>query len=414
MDDLKLADGIAKQAAVAIELHRTQRHIIEQERLNAVGKMASGLAHDFNNALVPISGYAEMLLEHQDILQNQAKATKYLKLIMTGVEDAASVVSRLREFYRKREEGETYRPLSLNQMVEQAVALTRPRWRDEALGSGRTILVEADMRPVPRILGSESELRELLTNLIFNAVDAMPEGGTIRIRTGLREAPSGDAAPQVFLEVGDTGTGMTDEVRRRCLEPFFSTKGERGTGLGLPMVFGIVKRHRGTMDIESTVGKGTTFIVLLPADASQTRDVQTRTAAPVGPLRVLVVDDEPIARDVLTEYLTGDGHHVETAVNGREGFDRFKAGDFSVVITDRAMPEMGGDQLAAMVKEHAPSTPVVLLTGFGDLMNAAGEKPDGVDLVVKKPIRLSTLREVLAKMTGGPSAADAPAPASVR
>ena len=414
MDDLKLADGIAKQAAVAIELHRTQRHIIEQERLNAVGKMASGLAHDFNNALVPISGYAEMLLEHQDILLDQAKATKYLKLIMTGVEDAASVVSRLREFYRKREEGETYRPLSLNQMVEQAVALTRPRWRDEALGSGRTILVEADMRPVPRILGSESELRELLTNLIFNAVDAMPEGGTIRIRTGLREAASGDAAPQVFLEVSDTGTGMTDEVRRRCLEPFFSTKGERGTGLGLPMVFGIVKRHRGTMDIESTVGKGTTFIVLLPADASRTREAPARAAAPIGPLRVLVVDDEPIARDVLTEYLAGDGHHVETAANGREGFDKFKAGDFSVVITDRAMPEMGGDQLAAMVKEQAPSTPVVLLTGFGDLMNAAGEKPDGVDLVVKKPIRLSILREVLAKMTGDPSAADAPAPTTAR
>lgn len=414
MDDLKMADGIAKQAAVAIELHRTQRHIIEQERLNAVGKMASGLAHDFNNALVPISGYAEMLLEHQDILKDQAKATKYLKLIMTGVEDAASVVSRLREFYRKREEGETYRPLSLNQMVEQAVALTRPRWRDEALGSGRTILVEADMRPVPRILGSESELRELLTNLIFNAVDAMPEGGTIRIRTGLREAASSDAAPQVFLEVSDTGTGMTDEVRRRCLEPFFSTKGERGTGLGLPMVFGIVKRHRGTMDIESTVGKGTTFIVLLPADASRTREAPARAAAPIGPLRVLVVDDEPIARDVLTEYLTGDGHQVETAANGREGFDKFKAGDFSVVITDRAMPEMGGDQLAAMVKEQAPSTPVVLLTGFGDLMNAAGEKPDGVDLVVKKPIRLSTLREVLAKMTEGPSAADAPAPATAR
>ena len=412
MDDLRLADGIAKQAAVAIELHRTQRTIIEQERLNAVGKMASGLAHDFNNALVPISGYAEMLLEHPDILQDLPKAAKYLKLIMTGVEDAASVVSRLREFYRKREEGETYRPLSLNQMVEQAVALTRPRWRDEALGSGRTILVEADMRPVPKVLGSESELRELLTNLIFNAVDAMPEGGTIRLRTGLREAPvaAGAAAgePQVFLEVSDTGTGMTDEVRRRCLEPFFSTKGERGTGLGLPMVFGIVKRHRGTLDIDSTVGKGTTFIVLLPPDTTQTREVQQRTQAPSGPLSVLVVDDEPIARDVLTEYLTGDGHTVQTAVNGRDGIEKFKAGQFAVVITDRAMPEVGGDQLAAMVKEASPATPVVLLTGFGDLMNAAGEKPDGVDLVVKKPIRLGTLREVLVKMTD-PGAATVPA-----
>jgi signal transduction histidine kinase/ActR/RegA family two-component response regulator len=412
MDDLRLADGIAKQAAVAIELHRTQRTIIEQERLNAVGKMASGLAHDFNNALVPISGYAEMLLEHPDILQDLPKAAKYLKLIMTGVEDAASVVSRLREFYRKREEGETYRPLSLNQMVEQAVALTRPRWRDEALGSGRTILVEADMRPVPKVLGSESELRELLTNLIFNAVDALPEGATNRHPTGLREAPVADGAaagePQVFLEVSDTGTGMTDEVRRRCLEPFFSTKGERGTGLGLPMVFGIVKRHRGTLDIDSTVGKGTTFIVLLPPDTTQTREVQQRTQAPSGPLSVLVVDDEPIARDVLTEYLTGDGHTVQTAVNGRDGIEKFKAGQFAVVITDRAMPEVGGDQLAAMVKEASPATPVVLLTGFGDLMNAAGEKPDGVDLVVKKPIRLGTLREVLVKMTD-PGAATVPA-----
>ena len=419
MDDLRLADGIAKQAAVAVELHRSQRHIIEQERLNAVGKMASGLAHDFNNALVPISGYAEMLLEHPDILLDAAKSAKYLKLIMTGVEDAASVVSRLREFYRKREEGEAYRPLSVNQMVEQAVALTRPRWRDEALGSGRTILVEADLRPVPRILGSESEMRELLTNLIFNAVDAMPEGGTIRIRTGIREAsvseetPMAPRVPQVFLEVSDSGTGMTEDVRKRCLEPFFSTKGERGTGLGLPMVYGIVKRHRGTMDIESAVGKGTTFILLLPADTSQSREVKERTHAPSAPLHVLVVDDEPIARDVLSEYLMGDGHTVDTAVNGRDGFEKFKAGRYAVVITDRAMPEIGGDQLAAMVKEEAPDTPVILLTGFGDLMNAAGEKPDGVDMVVKKPIRLATLREVLAKMTNGPGAATAPSPTAV-
>lgn len=420
LDDLRLADGIARQAAVAIDLHRSQRHIIEQERLNAVGKMASGLAHDFNNALVPISGYAEMLLEHPDILQDHAKAAKYLQLIMTGVEDAASVVSRLREFYRRREEGEMHRPLSLNQMVEQAVALTRPRWRDEALGSGRTILVETDLRQVPRILGSESELRELLTNLIFNAVDAMPEGGTIRVRTSLRETAPGEdpraapAAPDVLLEVSDTGTGMTEEVRRRCLEPFFSTKGERGTGLGLAMVYGIVKRHRGTMDIESAVGKGTTFIVRLPADTSQELEAQPRTHAAVRPLHVLVVDDEPIARDVMSEYLTGDGHTVETAVNGRDGLEKFRGGRFDMVITDRAMPEVGGDQVAAAVKEASPATPVILLTGFGDLMNAAGEKPDGVDLVAKKPIRLAALREILAKVTEGTLGAGAGLEAPVR
>jgi CheY-like chemotaxis protein len=200
---------------------------------------------------------------------------------------------------------------------------------------------------------------------------------------------------------------MTEDVRRRCLEPFFSTKGERGTGLGLPMVYGIVKRHRGTMDIESTVGKGTTFIVLLPADTSVAREVQQRAQGPsAGPLHVLVVDDEPIARDVLSEYLTGDGHTVDTAVNGREAFEKFKTGRYALVITDRAMPEVGGDQLAAMVKQVSPDTPVILLTGFGDLMNAAGEKPDGVDMVVKKPIRLATLREVLAKMTASAHAAE--------
>jgi CheY-like chemotaxis protein len=178
------------------------------------------------------------------------------------------------------------------------------------------------------------------------------------------------------------------------------------------MVYGIVKRHRGTMDIESTVGKGTTFIVLLPADTSLTREAAPRTQAPSsGPLHVLVVDDEPIARDVLSEYLMGDGHTVDTAVNGREAFEKFKAGRYALVITDRAMPEVGGDQLAAMVKEVSPDTPIILLTGFGDLMNAAGEKPDGVDMVVKKPIRLATLREVLSKMTD-PARAAEPSPAA--
>jgi CheY-like chemotaxis protein len=205
---------------------------------------------------------------------------------------------------------------------------------------------------------------------------------------------------------------MTEDVRRRCLEPFFSTKGERGTGLGLPMVYGIVKRHRGTMDIESAVGKGTTFIVLLPADTSQAREIAPRAQGPSGPLHVLIVDDEPIARDVLSEYLTGDGHTVDTAANGREGFEKFKAGRYALVITDRAMPEVGGDQLAAMVKQAAPDTPVILLTGFGDLMNAAGEKPDGVDIVVKKPIRLATLREVLGKLTDGPRTAQPASSAS--
>jgi len=391
MDDLRLADGIAKQAAVAIELHRTQRHIIEQERLNAVGKMASGLAHDFNNALVPISGYAEMLLEHQEILQEPGKATKYLQLIMTGVEDAASVVSRLREFYRKREEGETYRPLSLNQMVEQAVALTRPRWRDEALGSGRTILVEADMRPIPKILGSESELRELLTNLIFNAVDAMPEGGTLTLGTALVD-------DRVEVTISDTGVGMPPEVREKVFDPFFTTKGPQGTGLGLSVAHGIVQRHGGELSLRANDGRGTVVTMRLPQAVSAAASAPVETP-PGPPLRVLVIDDETTVREALVDTLTDDGHSVIQAGGGKDGLARLAEGArVDVVITDLGMPDMTGWDVARAVRRERPGLAIGLVTGWAVALEMSDEERRAVDFVIAKPYTVEALRAALARV----------------
>jgi CheY-like chemotaxis protein len=276
--------------------------------------------------------------------------------------------------------------------VEQSISLTQPKWKDQAQAEGKTIDIRAEFKQVPFIAGNEAELREVLTNLIFNAVDAMPEGGAITLRT----RPDGE---RVVLEVSDTGTGMTEEVRQRCLEPFFSTKGDRGTGLGLAMVFGTVQRHEGAIDIETEPGRGTTFIIRLPVMHERGGGEGLRhTEGMSRPLHVLVVDDDPTMRELVIAYLANDGHTVDTATSGREGLEKFRVGHYDLVMTDRAMPEMGGDQMAAAVKRLAPHKPVIMLTGFGDMMKAADEQPAGVDVVLSKPVTRSKLREALAQV----------------
>lgn len=241
--------------------------------------------------------------------------------------------------------------------------------------------------------GSTPHPTAVLTNLILNAVDAMPDSGILTIRT----RPEREA---VVVEVSDTGVGMTEDVRHRCLEPFFTTKGERVTGLGLAMVYGIIRRHRGTLGVDSEPGRGTTVLFRLPVATGRDGEI-TRDAAeaPSRQLRILIVNDEPTMRELLTEFLTCDGHAVETATNRREGLEKFHAGWFDLVVTDRGMPEMSGDQLATAIKRAAPDKPIIVLTGFGDLMETSGEKPAGVDLVVGKPVTLPALREAVAKVT---------------
>jgi len=232
----------------------------------------------------------------------------------------------------------------------------------------------------------------MLANLIFNAVDAMPKGGTITVR-----ARSDGAWAR--LEVSDTGIGMSDEVRQHCLEPFFTTKGQHGTGLGLSLVHTTVQRHDGTLTIESEPGRGSTFIVRFPVhDEPAPAVASVESPASVRPLHILVVDDDPVVRKSVVAQLNTQAHTVETASNGREGLDRFEAGRFDLVVTDRAMPEMGGDQLAATIQRSAPDTPVIMLTGFGDLMSARGEHPVGVDAVVSKPVTLAALTQAILKV----------------
>jgi nitrogen fixation negative regulator NifL len=374
------------------ELRAAHDQVVQQERLRALGTMASGIAHDFNNALAAILGFTELLCNRPENLADTKKTLRYLQMINTAAQDAGIVVNRLREFYRQRDEGEVFAPVDLNKLIEQAVSLTQPKWKNQAEAKGVTIRVVTEFERIRPVAGSEAGLREALTNLIFNAVDAMPQGGTITVRT--RSANS-----RVIMEVADTGMGMTEEVRQRCLEPFFTTKGDRGTGLGLSMVYGILQRHRGSVEIETAPGKGTTFRLSLPA-AQEKPPTCKRDSAPasIRPLRVLLVDDEDIVCQILREYLVEDGHVVETAANGHEALDKLPKAAFDVVILDRAMPGLSGDQTALAIKELKPELPVILLTGFGNMMQAAGETPPGIDLVLGKPVTIAGLRSALAQV----------------
>ena len=375
------------------KLRTAQHAAIKQERLSALGTMAAGIAHDFNNALTMILGHSDLMMSStRGRAEANSPETGHLRAITAAAQDAAQIVRRLREFHRPDEGEETRITLQLNQIVEQAITMTRPKWMDEPRARGGEVRVHTELADLPPLAGDPAELREMLTNLIFNAVDAMPEGGNLRLQTCLDDG-------ELCLRVSDTGTGMDEETRRRCLEPFFTTKGEKGTGLGLSAVYGIIQRHGGMMEIESERGKGTTFCIRLPvapvgteAPAQEGGDAPREVA---GFLRILVVDDLPIILDVLRAQLVEDGHQVETAGDGKEALEALEGGCFDLMITDQSMPGMTGEQLAVTVKQRCPKTAVILLTGFGGEMAETKDAAPGVDMVLGKPATSVELRRAI-------------------
>ncbi len=382
-------DSNRQLAAALRQLRSAQSEIIQRERMLALGRMANGIAHDFNNALAPIMGFSELMLLKPNMLGSDPKAAIYLENIYAAAKDSAKVVSRMREFYRYRDKDEHFSPVVINDLIHQVISLTQPRWKDQALAAGINIEVKTELNPIPTVTGNESEIREALAHLVFNAIDAIEKRGTIIVSTEV-------LGNRVVITVADDGAGMSEEIRAHCLEPFFTTKNSEGTGLGLASVYGAIRRHNGEIDIQSAPQRGTRVTVSLPLDECEAAEEAKPATAKNGALRILVVEDEPLVREVLTVYLDEDKHEIVTANDGREGLEMFKSGgDFDLVLTDRAMPEMNGDALAKAIKEVRPDQRVILLTGFGDLMAGSGEQPDGVDLVVGKPFTLSALRSAI-------------------
>ena len=395
------------------DLRQTQFSVMQQERLRALGQMAGGVAHDINNALSPAALYAQLLLEKEPGLSGPAR--EQLETILRAIEDVGQTVHRLREFYRPRDARFVPGPVQFDRVITQVVSLTRARWLDIPQERGIVIHVENKVAAnLPPISGSESDIRDALTNLVLNAVDAMPEGGTLTFgayplfqrRSEAGQRGAGSSPSHVRVEIRDTGAGMDDETRSRCLEPFFTTKGERGTGLGLAMVYGAVRRHGGDIEIDSKPLEGTTVSLIFPLNEDLAQTGETPIPAPrPSRLRILVVDDDPLLLKSLRETLAVDGHDVVAADSGQGGIDAFgsahqRGEPFALVLTDLGMPYVDGRKVAAAVKALAPGTPVVLVTGWGQRMQVENDLPAHVDRIVSKPPKLSDLRRALVELAG--------------
>jgi PAS domain S-box-containing protein len=371
------------------EHKQQQRRAAQADKLRALGQLASGVAHDFNNALAAILGRAQLMRRQ---VQSEA-LTRNLDIIQTAAEDAAATVRRIQTFARKSQEKE-FELLDAGGLLHDAVEITRTRWENEARMRGLHYDVELLAEPAHcYTMGNASELREVFVNLIVNAVDAMPYGGQLSISCARKDN-------RLRLNFTDTGMGIPEDVRERIFEPFYTTKGAHGTGLGLAVSYGIIERHEGMINVESEVGRGTTFEIDLPAsEVAHARVETSEDQAAVPALSILVVDDEDFVRDTLAEMLVILNHKVMTASSGPKALETLAAGRFDMVFTDLSMPEMDGWEVAREIRRRWPGTHIVLVTGYGKQTTPAPNEKHLVDGVIGKPFDFSQVTETIATVT---------------
>jgi len=407
---------LAPQAAIAIEharvfqlqqtmyrdLQRAQAELVRTEKLRAVGQMAAGVAHDLNNKLAVIIGQTD-LLRFQG---TDARLEGALAAIHAAGQGGAEVVRRLQDFARQRPQAPLV-PLDLASVVAEALEITRPHWGGTAQRHGAVVQIQNRVPAGVAILGNAGEVQEALVNLILNAVDAMPAGGSLELHTtGVAADSDPSAGSAVDLAVTDTGIGMSEEVRHQVFEPFFTTKGPQATGLGLAVVYGIMKRHGGRVAVDSAPGHGTTVTLRFPA-APLGAEIRSPTTAG-APRRILVIDDDPAVRDTICGLLQVFGHVVLAAASGAEGLRVLETAtpQVDLVITDLVMPGMTGWEVARAIKSSRRPLPVVLLTGWGELDQPTGEA-GLVDRTLSKPIGSQDLLQVVADLPSAPPASDA-------
>jgi signal transduction histidine kinase/ActR/RegA family two-component response regulator len=392
-EDLKTLSSFASQMSISIEnaqlfsdlkqtlqeLKQAQDQIVQAEKLRAMGEMASGVAHDFNNVLAVVLGNIQLLLHQLDHLSPE-EVREGLKIIERSSKDGAETIRRIQEFTGVRRDRE-FVTLSLNEIILEVVNITQPRWRDQAQKKGIQVGLTNQLGDIPLIMGNPSELREVLTNIVFNAVDAMPNGGELTITT------QPQTEDWVEVRIADTGIGMTEEVKRRVFDPFFTTKGVTNSGLGMSVSYGIIKRHGGEILIESELRKGTSFIIHLPTGYGE-EETAVKEATPVKEsrqARILVIDDEDSVRDVLSRMLKAKGHQVAVASNGEEGIERFRSEPFDLVFTDLGMPKLSGWEVGKTIKTLNPKVPIAMITGWGVELDRQKLNENGIDLSIAKP-----------------------------
>lgn len=381
----RLRQCLDRIAAAHAEHEQQRERATHAEKMAALGELSFGVAHNVNNMLTGILGRAQLLMRTDD----REKTSKGLELIIKSAEDGAHIIKRIQDFARERPSRE-FQSVAVADLLKEVLEITRPRW--EARPPGAEIRCSLNVDCTSTIMGDPVELREVLVNMIYNAVDAVPGRGEIRL--GAQET-----SDRVLITVTDTGSGMPAEVKSRLFNPFFTTKGKAGTGMGLAVSFGIVRRHNGSIEVDSEVGRGTTFRIALPL-ASHTGENANQSVSQTGApstsrttVRLLVVDDEAMVRELLADTLKAEGCEVLTAENGHEAlqiFDKFE-GEFDAIFTDIGMPGMNGWELAAAIRRRSQTISLAIVSGWADAISCDSRNVIKADWVVSKPFDVNRI-----------------------
>ena len=377
---------------------KNMEHILFQsEKLRSLGELAGGVAHDFNNVLAAILGRVQLLRmqigpppKKEERRKTTRDLRKSLEIIEKAALDGTETIRRIQEFSRKRDDDKYFADVDINKVVDDALEFTKVRWKDEAETKGITIHIKETLAHLAHIAGSAPELREVITNLINNAIDAMPQGGEIRLGTLMNNS-------HVVIKISDTGSGIPHTLADRIFDPFFTTKGPQSTGLGMSVSYGIINRHQGTINFNSVEGEGTTFTIQLPSSEQipEKREITEFKSKKQRKVKILVIEDEQDVLELLKDILTDNGHEVETTTNGRQGIKLFREHHFDLVFTDLGMPEMSGWQVAEEVKKINKKTPVALITGWEVQLKKNELRKSGVDLFVNKPFQVDEVRRLV-------------------
>jgi PAS domain S-box-containing protein len=369
------------------------QQLLQSEKLRSFGELAGGVAHDFNNVLAAILGRVQLLKMQlkppagkEEKRKSMLEMKRSLEIIERASLDGAETVRRIQEFSRKRTDDKDFTPVDINELIDNALEFTRMRWKNEAESKGIKISIKKELSPLAPILASPSELREVFTNLINNAIDAMSKDGEIRLRSFMDDTIA-------VISIEDTGSGIPKNTKARIFDPFFTSKGVQSTGLGLSVSYGIINRHHGTISVDSVEGEGTTFTIKFPITKQTGKgEVQEEKIIPLKKkqkkARILVIEDEEDVRELLRDILTDAGHEVEVANNGSEGIEIFKKKNFDLVFTDLGMPVMSGWEVAEKVKSINGKVPVALITGWNVALDRSEMNNSGISLIIHKPFKM--------------------------
>ncbi len=378
------------------ERKRMEKKFFQSEKLKSLGELAGGVAHDFNNVLAAILGRVQLLKMQlksppgkKEKRKSMLDLIKSLDIIERASLDGAETVRRIQEFARRRDEDKHFTTFDLNQIIENSLEFTKVKWKNDAESKGIKINIQKEFSNLPPTSGSAAELREVFTNLISNAIDALPQGGDIKIRTFREDS-------HIYIKVEDTGIGIPESIRNRVFDPFFTTKGVQSTGLGMSVSYGIINRHRGNITVDSVENQGTTFTIKLPISEKIIEEGQVKSISEEQmKAKILVIEDEEKVRSILSDILINGGHEVEATSDGSQGVEMFEQKEFDLVFTDLGMPGMSGWQVAEKIKAINDRVPIALITGWNVELNESEMREKGVDLIAYKPFEVNQVLKLV-------------------